>query len=112
MYKVFRTSRFDKELEKQLSKEEQKEVENFEKKQLTNYPYVGDPLSFRFFREKKVGGKRVYFLVYEDIKAVLMIAISDKKTQQATIDEVKNHLDNYYQIIKDAVKQHDEYGQP
>ena len=42
MYKVFRTARFDKEFLKQFSKEEQKEVENFEKKQLVENPYVGD----------------------------------------------------------------------
>ena len=37
-----------------------------------------------------------------------MIAMSDKKTQQATIDEIKSHLKEYYEVIKEAIKQHDE----
>lgn len=109
MYGVFRTARFDKELAKQFSEEEQRQVAQFEQKQLTNNPYVGDPLNYRFFREKKVGGKRAYYLVYEDLKAVLMVGVSDKKAQQETIDEVKDRLDEYYQVIKEAIRQHAEY---
>ena len=110
MYAVYRTAKFDKEFSKKLSNEEQKEVENLEKNQLTDNPYTGDPLGYRFFREKKLGGKRVYFLVYDDLKAVLMIAISDKRTQQDTINEIKNMLKDYYFIVKDAIKQHGGYG--
>lgn len=110
MYAVFRTRRFDKEVAKRFSPEKQKEVEQFEKKQLVNNPYVGDPLSYKFFREKKVGGKRVYFLVYDDIRAVLMVGVSDKKAQQETIDEIKDCLEKYYEIIKEAIKQHGESG--
>ncbi len=109
MYAVYRTAKFDKELAKRLSNEEQKEVENLEKTQLINNPYTGDPLGYRFFREKKLGGKRVYFLVYDDLKAVLMVAISDKNTQQETIDGIKIKLKDYYFVIKETIKQHDEY---
>ncbi len=112
MYAVFRTERFDKELAKQFSKEEQRQVETFEKKQLVENPYVGDPLGYKFFREKKVGGKRVYFLVYDGIKAVLMVAVSDKKAQQETIDEIKGRLEDYYDVVKEAIKQHGGYGRP
>jgi len=109
-YKVFRTERFDKEITKKFSKEEQKQVENFEQKQLVENPYVGDPLGFNFFREKRVGGsKRVYFLIYDDLKAVLIVGQSDKKTQQETINVIKSKLPEYYEVIKDAIKQHDEY---
>ena len=110
MYAVYRTAKFDKELSKKLSKEEQREVEALEKSQLTDNPYTGDPLGYRFFREKKLGGKRVYFLVYDDLKAVLMVAISDKRTQQDTINEVKNKLKDYYFVVKEAIRQHGEYG--
>lgn len=112
MYSVFRTAKFDKELEKKFSRSEISEVENFERKQLTNNPYVGDPLSYRFFREKKLGGKRVYYLIYDELKAVLMVATSDKKTQRTTIDEIRQHLDGYHQVIEEAIKQHGEYGPP
>lgn len=82
MYAVFRTKKFDKEFDKRLSREEQKEIENFEKKNLVNY------------------------LIYDDLKAVLMVGISDKKAQQETIDEIKSRLTEYYEVIKEAIRQH------
>lgn len=87
MYSVFHTKKFDKESLKHLSKKEQKEVENFEKRQLVKNPYVGDPLGYKFFREKKIGGKRIYYLVYDDLNSVLLVGLSDKKTQQETIKQ-------------------------
>ena len=109
MYAVFRTNKFDKEFSKRFSMEEQKEVENFERKQLTINPAVGDPLGYPFFREKKVGGKRVYYLIYDDLHAVLMVGISDKKTQQETIIEIKSRLKEYYEVIREAIRQHGEF---
>lgn len=110
MYAVFRTQKFDKEFAKQLSQEEQKLVEKFEKEKLTENPHIGDPLGYGFFREKKIKGKRVYFLVYDDIKAVLMVGVSDKKTQHETIEGIKDRLNEYHEVIKEAIKQHGEYG--
>jgi len=109
MYAIYRTKTFDKEFLKQLSHEEQREVELLEKKQLTVNPYVGDHLHYPFLREKKIGGKRIYFLIYEDLKVVLMVRISDKKAQQETIDHIKILLDDYFELIKKTLKQHDEY---
>ena len=110
MYAVFRTQKFDREFDKQFTNEEQQQVENFEKRQLIENPYVGDSLGYRFFREKRVGGKRVYYQVYEDLKAALMVAISDKKTQQETIDEIKSRLQDYYLVVQEILKQHDGSG--
>ncbi len=110
MYAVFRTQKFDKEFAKQLSPEEQKQVEKFEREKLAQNLYFGDPLGYEFFREKKMKGKRVYFLVYEDLKAALMVGISDKKTQQETIEGIKARLSDYYDVIREAIKQHGEYG--
>jgi putative component of toxin-antitoxin plasmid stabilization module len=109
MYAVFRTQKFDKELEKQFSAEEQKQIGRFEKGMLKQNPHVGDPLGYEFFREKKIKGKRVYFLVYDDVMAVLMVGISDKKTQSETIEGIKNKLKDYHEVVKQAIKQHDEY---
>mgnify|MGYP001606458130 CR=1 FL=1 len=39
--------------------------------------------------------KRVYFLVYEDLKSVYVIALSDKKDQQKTINTIKLFLHKY-----------------
>lgn len=110
MYAVFRTRKFDRELDKEFSWREMEEVSNIEKKQLKENPYVGDPLGYPFFREKKIGGKRIYYLIYEELKAVLMVAVSDKKTQQETINEIKFHLRDYYEVIREAIKQHGEFG--
>mgnify|MGYP001575006953 CR=1 FL=1 len=110
MFKIFRTKKFDKEIAKKFSNGEQKQVEHFEQRQLVNNPYVGDPLGFDFFREKRIGGgKRVYFLIYNDLKAVLMVGQSTKKTQQETIDSIKSKLTEYYEIIKETIRQHGEY---
>lgn len=49
----------------------------------------GKKLTYDFLREKKIGGKRIYYLVYEDISLILLVSASDKKMQQATIDEIK-----------------------
>ena len=98
MYRAYRTETFDKKIRK-LSAEEQKRIENIEQ-QLKENPFVGKPLGYRFFREKKVGGKRIYYLVYDDLKVVLLVAVSDKKTQQATIDMIKENMPVYYEAIK------------
>ncbi|HLC84957.1 MAG TPA: hypothetical protein VJH22_04145 [Candidatus Nanoarchaeia archaeon] len=99
MYQVFRTPRFEKQMLKALSLEQQQQVNHLETIQLALNPYVGDPLGYRFFREKKLGPKRVYYLIYEGLKAVLMVAISDKKAQQYTFNEIKNQLGAYYALV-------------
>ncbi len=101
-YKVYRTKAFEKEMFK-LPIQEQSEIVLFEKK-LSENPFVGKPLGLVFFREKKLKGKRVYYLVYDDFVVVLMVAISDKKSQQITIDAVKEKLDEYHNIIKATIK--------
>ena len=81
VYAVYRTREFEKQFTKQLSAEEQNQVENFERNQFIHNPYVGDILSYPFLREKKVGAKRVYFLIYEKFKNSI---IGCNKQQKAT----------------------------
>ena len=87
------------ELEESFSKDYQKQIENIIQ-QLKETWNVGKPLGYPFFREKKLGKYRLYFLVYEDIDTVLLITLSDKKAQQETIDKIKHELDVYKHIIK------------
>ncbi len=56
-----------------------------------------------FFREKKLNGRRVYYLVYEEFVVVLMVCISNKKSQQAKIDYIKARLPEYYGMIKEGL---------
>lgn len=107
MFKIYRTKWFEELCRKELSTEEQKQVENFEQTQLIFNPYVGDPLGYPFFREKKIRGKRIYYLIYKEFHAVLMTNISTKKDQQEVIREIKERLPLYYSIILEAIKQHD-----
>ena len=101
-FKVYRTKTFEKEFYK-LPSSEQKEIEKFERK-LSETPYIGKPLGFVFFREKKLGGRRIYYLIYEDFVVALMVAISDKKTQQDTINAIKEKLAEYYEMVKESLK--------
>ena len=99
MYKVFKASDFDKKSQKILSKKEQVELENFILK-LKEWTVSGKPLSYIFFREKKIAGKRIYFLVYEEIKIILLVSISTKKYQQETIDKIKLMLPYFSDYIQ------------
>ena len=102
MFKVFRTETFEDEFHK-LPKTEQQEIKKFEK-HLSENPFVGKPLGMPFFREKKFKGRRVYYLIYEDVIVVLMVALSDKKTQQATIDAIKENIAVYSEQITKTLK--------
>ena len=100
-FRVYRTERFEKEFHK-LPNAEKREIGKFEEK-LSENPFLGKPLGYPFFREKKLNNRRVYYLVYENFVVVLIVAIGDKKTQQATIEDIKRRLDDYQQVIKDAL---------
>ncbi len=101
-FKVFRTEEFDRQFDK-LPKTEQREVEKFERK-LSENPFVGKPLGLSFLKEKKLNKRRIYYLIYEDFVVVLMVAVSDKKTQQSTIDSIRFKLYEYQDIVKEALK--------
>lgn len=98
MPRVLSTKEFDT-WEKLLPKDYQEQIKRIIK-QLKETNDVGKPLGYPFFREKKIGKYRVYFLVYEDVDTVLLITISGKKTQQDTIDKIKENLDYYYGLIR------------
>ncbi len=73
--------------------------------QLAISPYSGSPLGYRFLREKRIKEKRVYYLVYDDLQLVLLVATSSKKDQQATINHIKGNLDEFRTVAEDVVKQ-------
>ncbi len=102
IYQIYATEEFMSDYDK-LSKSEKDQIDKI-REQLKTNPFVGKPLGYRFFREKKIGRKRIYYLIYEDIVVVLMVAISDKKTQQATIDAIKIAFERYREDIRDKFK--------
>jgi len=85
-YAVYKTESFGKEVEK-LSQSDQDIIQNMLVK-LAENPHIGDQIRYRFFREKRIREKRVYFLIYDDLSIVLAVAFGGKKAQQETIEEI------------------------
>ncbi len=101
IYKIYTTEQFDKDFEKldnSLQEQIDKEIE-----QLKSNPYVGKPLGYKFFREKKVKNHRIYYLIYEEYVVVFVIALSDKKNQQEVINKIKHLIPLYKDEIKNKL---------
>lgn len=67
-------------------------------------PHVGKPLDYKWFREKRLDGYRMYYLIYENLKSVYIIALSDKKDQQKTINTIRLFLHKYKSEIETLLK--------
>jgi hypothetical protein len=93
VYAVHALNVFDKEMNK--LPEFDKEIIRKIFLQLKENPYVGDQIRYKFFREKRIREKRIYYIVYDDLKIVLMIAIGGKKVQEETIDEIVKYFKEY-----------------
>ena len=98
MTRVLSTKEFDT-WEKILPKDYQEQIKDIIKELKLNYN-TGKPLGYPFFREKKMGKYRLYFLIYGDVDTVLLVTISDKKAQQDVIDEIKGQLDYFKELIR------------
>ena len=103
MYKVYRSEAFKEEVEK-YDKTLQDRVDKIETKLMLNHEY-GNPLGTRWFREARFEGYRVYYLIYDDLKSIFMVEISDKKDQQKTINTIRLFLEFFREEIEKLVKQ-------
>ena len=92
-YAVYVLNVFDKEMSK--LPEFEKDIIRKIFLQLKENPYAGDQIRYKFFREKRIKEKRIYYLVYDDLKIVLMVAISGKKSQKETIDKIVSYFKEY-----------------
>ena len=101
-YAVYTTETFDREVE-EFEQNQQKRVNKLFQ-QLKQNPYSEDQIKFRFFREKRIDEKRVYFLVYDDIKIVLFVGTSGKKDQQKTINYISYHFDDFRKYAEKLAK--------
>ena len=97
-YAVYTTESFEKGVEG-VSESEKKIIQKIFL-QLKYNPYVGDSLRYRFLREKRVREKRIYYLVYDDLNAVLIVAFGGKKAQQETINEIIKYLPEFRDYLK------------
>ena len=97
-YQVFIHPSIYQEVILKMSSNDQNRIDNLVQ-QFTQNPYVGDSLQIRSIREKRFDGKRIYYVVFDDLKSVLIVALSDKKIQQRTIDSIKSRLNDYREYI-------------
>lgn len=103
MFRVFKTVEYDKKFSK-LDNKEQQIVLAFENK-ISELPYIGKHLGVPYFREKKFNGKRVLFIVDNETERVLIINLTDKRTQDEDIADTflkLKHYCGYLRNISDA----------
>ncbi|MFH1187201.1 MAG: type II toxin-antitoxin system RelE/ParE family toxin [Candidatus Levyibacteriota bacterium] len=101
-YKIFRSAGFQEEIVK-YDKNVQKRVDKIEEKLTTN-PEYGKPLGTKWFRESRFENYRIYYLIYNDLQAIYMVAISSKKDQQKTINAINLFLEFFREEIERLVK--------
>ena len=104
-YLVYATNSFEKESEKisQFDREIIKKIFL----QLKENPYVGNQIRYKFFREKRIKEKRLYFLIYEDLALVLVVAFGGKKAQKDTIDEIIKLLPEFRKCAEELANNPD-----
>ena len=103
MYRVIGTETYEKEIDS-LDTSEIKIAEKIPEK-LAENPHIGKQLQYHFLREKRLREKRVYYLVYDDLKLVLLVATSGKKNQQEVINFIKNNLSEFRKYAEITSKQ-------
>jgi mRNA-degrading endonuclease RelE of RelBE toxin-antitoxin system len=86
MYKIYHSRKFDKDLDK-FDKRFLIFINKTED-DLSINPYIETLLRVEWFRERRYDKFRIYFLIYEDLEAVLMAGISEKKNQQKAINTI------------------------
>mgnify|MGYP001609221402 CR=1 FL=1 len=96
--KVLETEAFSK-LFDILEKEEQEWIKKMIL-QLEQTSTVGKPLGFKWFREKKFKGKRLYFLVYEKQQKILLVAYGAKKDQKKIIYHILENKEKYKKLVE------------
>ena len=97
-YQIYETETFSK-LYEAMEKVEQEWIDKI-KLQLIDNPQVGKPLRFDWFREKKFGDKRMYYLIYKDVSKILLVSFGSKKEQQKIIDHIIENKERYRKIIE------------
>lgn len=103
-YRVFTTREFDKSFDR-LDNSDKIKVRKILNQLKERGDSSGKPLKFPYFRERKFEGKRLYYLVYKEHLIILAVAISNKKTQQETIEAITSELRDYKDIIDKKLRE-------
>ena len=98
-YQIFETETFSR-LYRAMEKVEQEWVDKI-KNQLIENSQVGKPLKFDWFREKKFGDKRLYYLVYKDGIKIIMDGANPDDVHKAINKDLKRFESrNEYENLK------------
>ena len=98
MFRVIKTREFEEDF-LSLDESEKRRVRKIMNQLKQRGDNVGKPLGRFYFREKKFGGKRLYFLVYKEFLVILALGIGNKKMQQKTINKILLELKNYESFL-------------
>lgn len=98
MNTVHETEAFSK-LCETLEKVEQEWIDKI-KNQLMENLEVGKQLRYDWFREKKLGNKRLYYLVNIKSNKAVLLAFGTKKEQQKIIDHILANKERYLKLIE------------
>tara|TARA_Y100000031_G_C7869072_1_gene225491 strand:+ start:97 stop:417 length:321 start_codon:yes stop_codon:yes gene_type:complete len=103
VWELKETNEFEKEFDKIPSDIKKRFEDQF--RQVEKDPYsIGKPLGYKWFRELKNQGWRVYYLIYDNKIIVLFVGVSDKKGQQAVINILKHNLKMFKEFIEKGEK--------
>ncbi len=69
--------------------------------QLKLNPYNGKPLGYRWFREKKWEGKRLYYLIYQNNEIILLASYGDKKDQKEIITFILENRERFRKLVEE-----------
>lgn len=103
-YIIFTTPEYLEQLGR-MSPFEQHRIRQFQLQLIENGNLVGKPLGVHYIREKKFNGKRMYYLIYEEWHAILLVGFSDKKTQERTITQIKLDVEENREFVFRALKE-------
>ena len=81
-----------------MEKSEREWVEKI-KDQLKDNLEVGKQLRYDWFREKKLGNKRLYYLINTKANKAVLLAFGTKKEQQKIIDHILANKERYLKLI-------------
>jgi len=97
MYEIYATYTFKKVFDS-LDKSEKQWITNIKDK-LKEQP-TGKPLGYEWFREKKYLNKRLYFLIDENSKRILLVTFASKKDQKEIILFIKSNMKELIYYLK------------
>ena len=97
MNKIFETETFSKIFDSCDNRE--KQWINKVKDLLKNNLEIGKPLRFEWFREKKLGNKRLYYIINKNTNKVIMLSFGPKKDQQKIINHILENRDIYLDFV-------------